>query len=90
MFDLYVMTTRLEEKGWQLVAFIHCPQPEGSATAPGAIVCWRHPGRQEHNTHFYNSQDRGFHSGHYDLSRDAALLDMAERANRFVRPGTIV
>lgn len=55
----------------------------GGGQAPGFIVL-RQFGSQW-ATHFYNTQDGGFHHGHYFPNLDKAEADFTERVNRYRR-----
>ncbi len=58
------------------------PIPGDGAQAPGYITL-RQWGAEQWVTHFFNSQDGGFHNGHYFTSLTDAEADFARRVAEY-------
>lgn len=65
-------------KGWRLERSVEITG--GGPTAPGYITLC-HTGT-EYVTHFFNTNDGGFHIGHYFASMDPAMVDFIQRVRR--------
>lgn len=90
-----IATSQTEQKGWgkyldrkaaeylatKQIIKSH-PIPGDGAQAPG-FVTLRQWGEQ-YATHFYNSQDGGFHHGHYFSKLDDAETNFARRVKQYV------
>ncbi|MEG5066782.1 hypothetical protein QUB33_24505 [Microcoleus sp. B3-A4] len=57
------------------------PIPGGGGQAPGFLVLRRRG--EQYATHFYNSQDGGFHHGHYFANLAQAEADFARRVTEY-------
>lgn len=63
----------LENKNWELLGYRSIEQGD-MFTAPGINDVWVRDPCSDRNVvyRFFNAQDKGFHSGHYDLSEETA------------------
>ena len=73
----YSVTVQAEAKGWRVERSMEIA---GGGSAPGHItLCWT---GSEYATHFFNTDDGGFHIGHYYASLDPAMVDFIARVRR--------